>query len=158
MNFGLGVKIDTDFTMKLQASSILDARKPVERKFKPFTKISTNHKNVLNWLVSWLVRIYVGFLISVTLAFQQTYQLNSMIVWKIHFPGFRRAYSYYLLTYTIYNIILSNKFGLISMGMKQIFFFFWKKNSKWPTQKKLIFQNRQFSKFFHENFSDGSLG
>jgi hypothetical protein len=25
-----------------------------------------------------------------------------------------------------------------------------KKNSKWPTQKKLIFQNRQFSKIFRE--------
>ena len=38
------------------------------------------------------------------------------------------------------------------MGMKQIFFFFFrKKNSKWPTQKKLIFQNRQFS---NELFSD----
>ena len=37
-------------------------------------------------------------------------------------------------------------------------FFFRKKNSKWPTQKKLIFQNRQFSKFFRENFSDLSLG
>ena len=36
-------------------------------------------------------------------------------------------------------------------------FFFKKKNSKWPTQKKLIFQNRQFSKFFRQNFSDGSL-
>ena len=33
-----------------------------------------------------------------------------------------------------------------------------KKNSKWPTQKKLIFQNHQFSKFFRENFSDLSLG
>ena len=29
-----------------------------------------------------------------------------------------------------------------------------KKNSKWPIQKKLIFQNRQFSKIFRENFSD----
>ena len=27
-------------------------------------------------------------------------------------------------------------------------FFFEKQNSKWPTQKKCIFQNRQFSKFF----------
>ena len=39
-----------------------------------------------------------------------------------------------------------------------IFFFFEKKNSKWPTQKKLIFQLRQFSIFFHENFMDWSLG
>jgi len=41
--------------------------------------------------------------------------------------------------------ILPYKFGLIFMGIKQkkkkkIR----KKNSKWPTQKKLIFQNRQF--------------
>ena len=48
--------------------------------------------------------------------------------------------------------ILPYKFGLIFI------FIFRKKNSKWPTQKKLIFQNRQFSKFFRENFSDGSLG
>ena len=26
--------------------------------------------------------------------------------------------------------------------------FFWKNNSKWPTQKKCIFQNRPFSNFF----------
>jgi hypothetical protein len=32
-----------------------------------------------------------------------------------------------------------------------------KKNSKWPTQKKLIFQLRQYSIFFHENFMDWSL-
>ena len=32
------------------------------------------------------------------------------------------------------------------------------KNSKWPPQKKLIFQLRQFSIFFHENFMDWSLG
>ena len=31
-------------------------------------------------------------------------------------------------------------------------------NSKWPPQKKLIFQLRQFSIFFHENFMDWSLG
>ena len=55
--------------------------------------------------------------------------------------------------------ILPYEFGLIFMGMKQKkIFFFRKKNSKWPTQKKLIFQNRQFSKFFRENFSDSSLG
>ena len=29
-----------------------------------------------------------------------------------------------------------------------------KKNSKWPTQKNLIFQLRQFSIFLHENFMD----
>ena len=55
--------------------------------------------------------------------------------------------------------ILPYKFGLIFMGIKQKkIFFFEKKNSKWPTQKKFIFQNRQFSKFFRENFSDWSLG
>ena len=31
-------------------------------------------------------------------------------------------------------------------------------NSKWPPQKNLIFQLRQFSIFFHENFMDWSLG
>ena len=36
--------------------------------------------------------------------------------------------------------------------------FFEKKNPKWPTQKKVIFQNRQFSIFFSENFMDWSLG
>ena len=54
--------------------------------------------------------------------------------------------------------ILPYKFGLIFIGMKQKKFFFSKKNSKWPIQKKLIFQNRQFSKNFRENFSDLSLG
>ena len=38
------------------------------------------------------------------------------------------------------------------------FFFEKKKNPKWPTQKKVIFQNRQFSIFFCENFMDWSLG
>ena len=33
-----------------------------------------------------------------------------------------------------------------------------KKNSKWPTQKNNVFQNRQFSIFFCENFMDRSLG
>ena len=32
-----------------------------------------------------------------------------------------------------------------------------KKNSKWLTQKNVIFQNRQFSIFFCENFMDQSL-
>ena len=55
--------------------------------------------------------------------------------------------------------ILPYKFGLILMGMKQkkkkkI----QKKNSKWPTQKNDVFQNRQFSIFFFENFMDRSLG
>ena len=33
-----------------------------------------------------------------------------------------------------------------------------KKNSKWPPKKKVIFQLRQFSIFFCENFMDWSLG
>ena len=32
------------------------------------------------------------------------------------------------------------------------------KNSKWPPQKNLVFQLRQFSIFFHEIFMDWSLG
>ena len=48
--------------------------------------------------------------------------------------------------------LLTNKLWLVFMGMKQ------KKNSKWPTQKKVIFQNRQFSIFFCENFMERSLG
>ena len=84
------------------------------------------------------------------------------------------------ISYTLYNAILriarnfletrenikilTHPFYHINLGWfswewsKKIFIFLRKKNSKWPTQKKLIFQNRQFSKFFHENFSDGSLG
>ena len=55
--------------------------------------------------------------------------------------------------------ILPYKFGLILMGMKQKKkFFFEKKNSKWPTQKNDVFQNRQFSIFFFENFMDPLLG
>ena len=60
--------------------------------------------------------------------------------------------------------ISTNPFYHINLGLfswewsKKKLFFFEKKNSKWPTQKKLIFQNRQFSKFFRENFSDWSLG
>ena len=42
----------------------------------------------------------------------------------------------------------TNKLWHVFVGMKQKkFFFYEKKNSKWSTQKKLIFQNRQFSKF-----------
>ena len=47
---------------------------------------------------------------------------------------------------------------LVFIEMKQKKIFSWKKNSKWPTQKNLIFQLRQFSIFFHENFMDWSLG
>ena len=44
------------------------------------------------------------------------------------------------------------------MGMKQKEnIFFEKKISKWPTKKKLIFQFRQFSIFFCENFMDYRL-
>ena len=31
-------------------------------------------------------------------------------------------------------------------------------NSKWPPQKNIVFQLRQFSIFFHEIFMDWSLG
>ena len=55
--------------------------------------------------------------------------------------------------------LLTNKLWHVLMGMKQkkIFFFeiFF---SKWPTKKKLIFQFRQFSIFFCENFIDWSFG
>ena len=54
--------------------------------------------------------------------------------------------------------LLTNKLWHVLMGMKQkkIFFFeiFF---SKWPTKKKLIFQFRQFSIFFCENFIDWSF-
>ena len=40
--------------------------------------------------------------------------------------------------------LISKNLWLIFMGMKH---FFLKKKFKWPTQKNVIFQNRQFSKF-----------
>ena len=53
---------------------------------------------------------------------------------------------------------------LHSMGWRQMSLLRWggvknppggaAQNSKWPTQKKLIFLNRQFSIFFCENFMD----
>ena len=46
---------------------------------------------------------------------------------------------------------------LVFIEMKQKCLFFEKK-SKWLTQKNLIFQLRQFSIFFLENFMDWSLG
>ncbi len=55
--------------------------------------------------------------------------------------------------------LLTNKLWHVLMGMKQKkIFFFEKKISKWPTKKKLIFQFRQFSIFFCENFIDWSFG
>ena len=55
--------------------------------------------------------------------------------------------------------LLIKKLWPFYMRMKQKNFFFSKKKiSKWPTEKKLIFQNRQFSKIFRENFMDWSLG
>ena len=55
--------------------------------------------------------------------------------------------------------LLTYKSWLIFMAMKKKQkFFFEKKNSKWPTQKKVIFHLRQFSIFFFEIFMDGSLG
>ena len=52
----------------------------------------------------------------------------------------------------------TNKLWLVFMGMtlKMFFFFFWKKNSKWPTQKNWDFQNRQFSIFIFKDFMDWS--
>ena len=41
---------------------------------------------------------------------------------------------------------------------KKILFFFEKKIQNGRFSKMAIFQNRQFSKFFHENFTDSSLG
>ena len=53
--------------------------------------------------------------------------------------------------------ILTQNLWLIFMGMRQFFYFFLKKKkSKWPTQKKVIFQLCQFSIFFCENFMDRS--
>ena len=52
--------------------------------------------------------------------------------------------------------ILTHPFYHINLGWfswewsKKKYFFFRKKNSKWPTQKKLIFQNRQFSKKYRK--------
>ena len=43
--------------------------------------------------------------------------------------------------------LLTNKLWLVFMGMKKK-----KSKSKWPTQKNNVFQNRQFSIFFCENF------
>ena len=44
--------------------------------------------------------------------------------------------------------LLSKKLWLILMGMKQFFFFFEKKYSKWPTQKNLDFQTTNSQYFF----------
>ena len=41
---------------------------------------------------------------------------------------------------------------------KANFFFFWKKIQNGRFSKMAIFQNRQFSKFFRENFTDSFLG
>ena len=43
--------------------------------------------------------------------------------------------------------MLIYKFWLIFMEMKQIFFFFWKKKSKWQIQKNWVFQLRQLRQF-----------
>ena len=54
---------------------------------------------------------------------------------------------------------LPYKFGLIFIKMKQNFFFFLKKKiQNGRFFKMAVFQNRQFSKFFRENFTDWSLG
>ena len=54
--------------------------------------------------------------------------------------------------------LLPYKLSLILIAVKQKkIFFFEGKNSKWRTKKKLIFQLRQFSIFFCENFMDWSF-
>ena len=54
--------------------------------------------------------------------------------------------------------LLTKKLWPFNMRMKQKKNFSEKINLKWPPKKKLIFQNRQFLKFFRENFLDWSLG
>ena len=54
-------------------------------------------------------------------------------------------------------ILLTKKLWPFNMRMKQFFFYSEKINFKMAAKKKLIFQNRQFSKFFRENFLDWSL-
>ena len=49
-------------------------------------------------------------------------------------------------------------FGLFKKKKQKKYNFFEKKNSKWPPIKEVIFQLRQFSIFFCENFMDWSLG
>ena len=58
------------------------------------------------------------------------------------------------------NSLLTNKLWCVFLRIKQKkrFIFFLKKISKWPAQKKCIFQNHQSSKKFCENFWDWSLG
>ena len=54
-------------------------------------------------------------------------------------------------------IIQIQNLRLFFIGIKQKNLFFEKKNSKWPTQKKWVFQLHQFWIFFCENFMDCSL-
>ena len=62
------------------------------------------------------------------------------------------------LTWSKFWPILANQETLAILHENEAKKIFEKKISKWPTEKKLIFQNRQFSKFFRENFMDWSLG
>ena len=55
---------------------------------------------------------------------------------------------------SFYHII----FDRFSWGSSKFFFFFEKKNPKWPIFKMAVFQNRQFLKFFCKNFTDWCLG
>ena len=113
-----------------------------------------NCKNVsstkTNFLVSsfWIFNFRLFWVVEIKIYTVQRYITHSK-----EFPGNQGKHQ------NFHPSILSYKFWLIFMGMKQKFFFFFeKKNTKWPTQKKFIFQNRQFSKFFRENFTDLSLG
>ena len=98
------------------------------------------------------------------------YQLNILkLKFKVWYLLLHRSIFFYNLAYTAgWNVwgdwvlvlnhhnhkiwvpsILTHNLWLIFTRMKQ-------KNSKWPTQKKVIFQNRQFSIFFCENLLDWS--
>ena len=53
---------------------------------------------------------------------------------------------------------ITHNLWLIFIGKKQKKLFLKNKNSKWPTQKKWVFQNRQFSIFFVEISCIGLIG
>ena len=59
-----------------------------------------------------------------------------------------------IVSSSFYHIIC----GWFSWGSSKKKIFFWKKNPKWPIFKMAVFQNRQFSEFFCENFMDWSFG
>ena len=111
---------------------------------------------LFNWKESWKLNYEVECIPWVKKVFQWINLCVPMHKW-VHSPQECLVWDVWL-DQNFGPSLLTNKLWLIFMGKKQKKFFFWKKNSKWPTQKKCIFQNRQFSKFFCENFTDGSLG